>query len=84
MSTSQAFRQNWVDMVRNSGVTDLSVALLEAVSPITLLGAQIVMISQPVLSTIFPEAHWKELISLLEDRQEYNAFIQAIREDPAG
>ncbi len=84
MSTSQAFRQNWVDTVRNSGVTDLSVALLEAVSPITLLGAQIVMIGQPVLSTLFPAARWDELIKLLEDRQEYQAFIQAIREDPAG
>ncbi len=84
MSTSKAFRQNWVETLRNSGVTDLSAALLEAVTPITLLGAQFVMISQPLLSTIFPAAHWDDLIRLLEDRQEYQAFIKAIREDPSG
>jgi len=81
MSTSQAFRQKWVDKVRNVGVTDLSVALLEAVSPITLIGAQLVHMSKPFLHPFFPSANWDGLVNLLEDRQEYQALIQALREE---
>ena len=84
MSTSQAFRQEWVQRLRNLGVTELSAALLEAISPITLIFAQVIHVGKPVLTTLIPSARMDDLLNLLEDRQLYRTFIQDLREEPQG
>jgi len=81
MSTSQAFRQKWVHKLRNLGVTELSAALLEAFSPVTLIGAQLIHVSQPILSTFVPSTRLEGLLELLEDRKSYQAFIHDLREE---
>lgn len=84
MSTSQAFRQKWVHKLRNLGVTELSAALLEAISAVTLIFAQFIHVGQPIVTAIVPSTRLEGLLELLEDQGAYQAFIHALREEPQG
>jgi hypothetical protein len=55
-------------------------ALLEALGPLTLVGAQAVYFSQPLLGAILPEQQLEALARVLEDRQETEAFVLILRE----
>jgi len=59
---------------------ELVSVLLESAGPLTLIGAQIVYIGQPLLSSTVPDEHLNALVRLLEDTQEARAFVHYLRE----
>jgi hypothetical protein len=59
---------------------DFAASFLEAAGPLTLLGAQVVYISQPFFEGLDQEGHMKALADMLEDTTKTNAFIEYLRE----
>ena len=55
-------------------------SLLEVAGPITLLGAQLVYISQPLFSQSGVKNHLTALVELLEEPETTRSFIKFLRE----
>ena len=55
-------------------------SLLEVAGPITLLGAQVVYISQPFFSHSGAKTHLAALAELLEEPETTRSFIKFLRE----
>lgn len=65
----------WAQTLRRFKVDGLALWLLEAGSPIAVLGAQLLYIAQPLLGG----KNLKSLAHMLEDEQETHAFLQYLR-----
>lgn len=61
----QRLRQ-WARGLRKTGLSDVVAAMLEAVGPISLLGAQVLWIAQPTLNIFMPADEVGGLARLLE------------------
>jgi hypothetical protein len=71
----------WSGFLHRWGLNELTAALLEALGPLTILGAQAVYLGQPVLSTLVPTQHLEAMASLLEEPEETGRFVDFLRED---
>lgn len=76
---NQKNREKWIDSLYKLRLQDLTVTFLEALGPMNLLGAQLVYLSQPVLSPFFPKDQSQDLAKILEDPSETALFIEALR-----
>lgn len=56
-------------------------SFLEAAGPLTLIGAQVIYIGQPILRDFLPAAHLRALTSMLEDNAQRDAFVNCLREE---
>lgn len=54
-------------------------SLMEAAGPLTLLGAQVVYLSHPVLTFFISPEQAQRLAGLLENPEERKSFIRALR-----
>ena len=72
--------QTWAETLNHWGVKDLTAAILEALGPLNLLGAQLVYVGQPFLDPFLPEGYLNELTDLLENPRETQAFIAVLRQ----
>ena len=54
--------------------------MIEALGPMTILGAQIVYIAQPLLRSFVSENHLVALANLLENTEETQSFVTLLRE----
>jgi hypothetical protein len=72
--------QTWSDRLKRWGMNEFAAAFLEASGPLNLVGAQLVYISQPVLSGIVPAGQINALASLLEEPERTEAFVKSLRE----
>ena len=72
--------KTWADKLNHWGLKDLTAAILEALGPLNILGAQLVYVGQPLLNPFFPEGNLDVLADLLEDPQETQAFIAVLRQ----
>jgi len=79
MESPRAYWPKWVDFLRQRGLQDLAIWLLEASGPLALIGAQVLYIGQPFVRS----THLDALANLLEDHDESQAFAAFIREDLA-
>jgi hypothetical protein len=70
----------WARNLQRWGVTKWVAALLEALGPLTIIGAQFIYISQPLLSGSRPGEQLDGLARLLEDSSTTRAFIDYLRE----
>jgi hypothetical protein len=70
----------WIKTLRHWGMQFLVASLLEAAGPLTMLGAQFIYLSQPVLNGIMPGRQVDALATLLEDPAETRQFIVSLRE----
>jgi hypothetical protein len=75
----QENRQNWIKTLYTLRLHHLAATLLEALGPINLLGAQLVYLSQPVLSPFIPNEQSRDLARILEDPSETAMFIKALK-----
>jgi hypothetical protein len=75
--------QEWAQRLRRWGLNQFAAAVLEASGPLNLIGAQMVYLGQPVLSSIFANRHLNTLAQILENPDQTQAFIHCLREDPA-
>lgn len=75
----QKNREKWIDSLYKLRLQDLTATILEALGPMNLLGAQLVYLSQPILSPFIPEDQSRDLAKILEDPSETSIFIEALR-----
>jgi hypothetical protein len=75
-------KENWDKLSSNLhkwGLDDVTAALIEALGPLSMVGAQVMYLSEPILSTFIPAQTASDLASILEDPEETRGFIQALR-----
>jgi hypothetical protein len=72
-------REKWIKTLYKLHLHHLTATILEALGPINLLGAQLVYISQPILSPLIPPEQSRDLAKILEDPMHTTEFISALR-----
>ncbi len=75
----QENRENWIKTLYKLRLHHLIATFLEALGPINLLGAQLVYLSQPVLSPFISNEQSQDFARILEDPSETAMFIKALR-----
>lgn len=83
MNFDQHIWQDWARNLHRWGINHIVASVLEATGPLTVLGAQAVYISQPLLRLAFAGEYLDALANLLEDRQQQSAFVSLLREVPS-
>ena len=73
--------QAWARRLRRWGLDRFAAAFLEASGPFNLIGAQLVYLGQPVLSSLVSDQQLNALAQVLEDPGRTQAFIECLRED---
>ena len=69
--------QNWAEILRRFKLDGFASWLLEAGSPLHLLGAQAIYLSQPFVGG----KHMGAIAQMLEDENETRAFAQFLRNE---
>jgi len=72
--------QTWANALNHWGARNLTAAILEALGPLSVLGAQLIYIGQPFFNPFFSEGYLDVLANMLEDPQETQAFIAVLRQ----
>ena len=75
----QENREKWIESLYKLRLQDLTATFLEALGPMNLLGAQLVYLSQPVLSAFIAKDQTQDFAKILEDPSETTLFIEALR-----
>ena len=78
MDTPRAYWPIWMDILRKQGLAELAAWVLEAVGPLNFLGAQILYIGQPFVSSSTGQG-LRALANLLEQKDEAGAFIALLK-----
>jgi hypothetical protein len=68
--------QNWIDALHRWGLREVAAGSLEALGPLSIIAAQAIYMSQPLLGR---PARLSALASLLEDPQQVSAFVSMLR-----
>jgi hypothetical protein len=71
----------WSGFLHKYGLEGVAVFLLEAAGPLTILGAQVIHFTSPLIHPLLNRARPDALTSLLEDRDESLAFAAFLREE---
>lgn len=74
----QKNREKWIQALYKLRLQNLAAAFLEALGPVNLLGAQLVYLSQPILSPFISREESQDFAKLLEDPSETELFIKAL------
>lgn len=80
MESPQKFWSDWAQILQRWKMGDLVASFLEAIGPLSVLGAQFIYLGQPMLDKITPRDHLRALANMLEDSKETQAFITFLRE----
>ena len=80
MEQNSQIWQTWAETLSYWGVRDLTATVLEALGPLSILGAQLVYVGQPILNPLFPEGYLDDLADLLENPQKTQAFVAFLRQ----
>jgi hypothetical protein len=80
MDTNHHIWRVWAKALHRWGLQNLVASFLEAAGPLTLIGAQVVYVGQPILNDIVPDGHINALTSVLEDDGQREEFIACLRE----
>ena len=72
--------QGWSESLQRWGVDQLAASLLETSGPLSILAAQIIYISQPLVSWIVSIDQINALAALLEEPAQARAFSTHLRE----
>ena len=80
MSADRQFWVIWTNALRRWGLHNLAATLLEAAGPLTVLGAQAVYLTQPLLNSLVPQGHLEALANMLEDPTQTHQFTHLLRE----
>lgn len=73
--------RDWAAILQRWGIRDLAASFLETLGPLSILGAQVLYITQPVLDGLLPRNRIQSLASLLEDSSQVRAFADFLRKD---
>jgi hypothetical protein len=83
MDEDQHIWRSWASFLQRWGVEQWAASALEVAGPLSVLGAQAVYISSPLLRNVFPVAQMDALARMLEDGGQTQAFAKYLREAPA-
>lgn len=72
----------WSRALHRWGLNTFAARMIEATSPLHILGAQLVYVGQPLLSLFVPQEHTRTLARTLEAPAEASAFARFLEEDP--
>ena len=75
----QESREKWIKTLYKLRLQNLTATILEALGPMNILGAQLVYLTQPVLSPFITSVQSQEFAKILEDPSETALFIEALR-----
>ena len=81
MIANQHIWREWTITLHRWGVNDVVATFLETAGPITILGAQMVYIAQPLLRGMLSSHHLLVLAEVLEDSGKTRAFVTYLREE---
>lgn len=80
MNTDQHMWRAWVSAIRRWGLEDWVGTMLEAAGPLTILGAQVVYLGQPMFGLALPKGHLEAVARMLEEPESTRAFVDLLRE----
>lgn len=72
--------QTWAQNLHRWGVKEGAATLLDAAGPLTMLLAQIIYISQPLLGRLVSPESMTALAAMLEEPSQTRAFVETLRE----
>jgi hypothetical protein len=75
----QENREKWIQALYKLRLQTFTAAFLEALGPVNLLGAQLVYLSQPILSPFISREESQDIARILEDPSETRNFVKALR-----
>jgi len=73
----------WSRALHRWGLNTFAAWLIEATTPVHVLGAQMVYIGQPLLSLFVSQDHTRSLAQILEQPDEARSLVQFLQEEPA-
>jgi hypothetical protein len=76
----RSFWKSWAKNIQRWGLSEAAAALLEAVGPMSLVAAQLLYFSQPLIGPSARSGQWDALANLLEDQDERRSFAAYLRE----
>ena len=82
LTEARASWPTWADFLRQRGLEDLVAWALEAAGPLTVLGAQMLHFSSPLLRPGPSSGQVEAFAGLLEDHHEMRAFAALLRKEP--
>lgn len=71
---------HWAQTLQPWGGCNLVATMLEAAGPLTVLGAQVVYVGQPILKQIISLSTLDAVAEMLEDPQQVQAFSAYLRQ----
>jgi len=74
---------SWAGFLRQHGLEHLAIWILESLSPLALIGAQMLYLGKPLLQPAFRGDQIISLAHLLEDTEESLAFVAYLRNEDA-
>lgn len=80
MDEDQQIWRSWASILQRWGLEQWAASILEAAGPLSVLGAQAVYLSAPLLKNILPTAQLETLARTLEDANQTQAFVNCLRE----
>ena len=80
MNSNHHIWRVWVNFLRRWGLQAFVASFLEAVGPLSILGAQLVYIGSPLLQPLVPAPHLDALAKVLEDTDEAQDFLYFLQE----
>jgi hypothetical protein len=80
MDTNHHIWRVWTNALHRWGLQNLVASFLEAAGPLSVIGAQFVYISEPILDGVMPTGHMRALASMLEDDGHRSEFVNQLRE----
>jgi hypothetical protein len=81
MDTNHHIWRVWALALHRWGLQNLVASFLEAAGPLTLIGAQVVYVGQPILNGIVPDDHLDAITLVLEDDGQRREFIAYLLEE---
>ena len=81
MQPERKFWPEWARFLHLWGLDHVAAALLETAGPLTIILAQLVYVSQPLIGSGQPAGRLQALATLLEDQEESRSFANYLREE---
>jgi hypothetical protein len=70
----------WAGILYRWGLEGWAASVIEALGPLSILGAQIVYLGEPFLGSIVPTPHLKALGEMLDEPDQAREFASFLRE----
>jgi hypothetical protein len=81
VAEAHASWSKWANFLRIHQLDGLVAWAMEAAGPMTLIGAQVLYLGDPLIRPVIPGRQLDELVNLLEETSETQAFVAYLRGD---